>query len=217
MRPLLLAMLVLGVAAPAASAQVAVDVKVTPSETRYGSKTTISGTVTENGAPVAGRRVHLQGRRYPFRGDFRWLATGTTAADGTVGFEREFDRNFDVRLLVGDVASAPVRAFVFPRIKLTFKPRNSRVIALTQRYRVPHGVKLERPTRFYVGRRGRPTAPLAATADVKQVASGRFVSKAVVRIPSAWGGRFRYASCFTYTPGSGMGDPKAKCPKRFKF
>ena len=89
--------------------------------------------------------------------------------------------------------------------------------ALTQRYRVPHGVKLERPTRFYVGRRGRPTAPLAATADVKQVASGRFVSKAVVRIPSAWGGRFRYASCFTYTPGSGMGDPKAKCPKKFKF
>jgi hypothetical protein len=82
---------------------------------------------------------------------------------------------------------------------------------------VPHGVDLKRPTVFYVGRRGRSSAPRAATAEVERMRSGRFASKAVVRIPAAWKGRFRYASCFRYTVGSGMGRPNAKCPKRFRF
>jgi hypothetical protein len=216
-RSLFLAMFVLAVAAPAASAAITVQMKVSPTETRFGSKTTVSGTVTENGAPVAGRTVHLQGRRYPFKRDFRWLATATTAADGTFTFKREQDRNFDLRVAVGDVVTPHKRVYLFPRIKLTFDARSSRVIELTQIYRVPHGVELKQPTIFYVGRRGAARAPRAATEDVERLASGRFRSVAVVRIPASWKGRFRYASCFRYTLGSGMGDPDAKCPKRFKL
>jgi hypothetical protein len=168
-------------------------------------------------APVPGAQLTLVGRRYPFDGEFRTLATTTTDAAGQYRFEREFERNWQVRVLMGEDRSKTRRAYVFPAFTLSFKARNSRVIKLTQRYRVPHGVDLKRPTLFYVGRRGRPTAPLAATAEVERVASGRFVSTALVRIPSAWGGRFRYASCFRYTVGSGMGNPSAECPKRFKF
>jgi hypothetical protein len=205
-------------AAQTAPAAAEITLEVTPREARFGDPSTVTGKVTDAaGAPVPGAQVTLVGRRYPFKGEFRALAQATTDAAGAYRFEREFDRNWQVRVLLGEDRSRTVRVYVFPDFTLTFDARNSRVIELTQRYRVPHGVDLERPTLFYVGRRGRPTAPLAATAEVRRTRSGRYVSKAVVRIPAAWNGRFRYASCFRYTFGSGMGDPKATCPRRFRF
>lgn len=204
-------------AAPAASAA-EIELELSPPEARYGSPTALTGKVTDDaGAPVPGAQVTVVGRRYPFEGEFRRLASATTDAAGAYRVEREFERNWQVRVTMGEDRSRTRRAYVFPNFTLTFKARNSRVIKLTQRYRVPHGVDLARPTLFYIGRRGRPTAPLAATTEVRRVASGRFVSTALVRIPAAWRGRFRYASCFRYTVGSGMGSPGAKCPRRFRF
>jgi Carboxypeptidase regulatory-like domain len=212
---LLAALLALAAPAAASAAEVTLD---EPAETRFGDPTELTGTVKDAaGVPMPDARVTLVGRRYPFNGEFRRVATATTDAAGAFRFERDFERNWQVRVTLGTDRSKTRRAYVFPRFRLSFKARNMRVIALTQRYRVPHGVDLERPTQFYVGRRGRPTAPLAATADVRQVSSGRFVARATVRIPAAWNGRFRYASCFRYTVGSGMGDPSARCPSRFRF
>ena len=212
---LLAALLALAAPAAASAAELTLD---EPAETRFGDTTELTGTLKDPaGAPMAGAAVTLVGRRYPFDGEYRRLATATTDAAGAFRFEREFERNWQVRVTMGEDRSPTRRAYVFPRFRLSFDARSPRVIRLTQRYRVPHGVELTRPTQFYVGRRGRPTAPLAATTDVRRVASGRFVANAVVRIPAAWDGRFRYASCFRYTIGSGMGDPKARCPARFRF
>jgi hypothetical protein len=47
------------------------------------------------------------------------------------------------------------------------------------------------------------------------VRAGRYVARATVRIPRSFRGRFQYASCFRYSPGSGMGDPGQRCPKRY--
>ena len=216
MRSVILATLALLLAAPAAAADVTLE--LAPEESRYGSPTELTGTVTDAaGAPLAGVQVTLAGRRYPFKGEFRSLERTTTDAEGAYRFEREFERNWQVRVLAPEERSRTERVYVFPRVELSFKALNPRVIRLTQRYRVPHGTELERPTLFYVGRRGRPTAPLAATAEVVRKRSGRYVSRALVRIPTAWDGRFRYASCFRYTVGSGMGKPGARCPKRFRF
>ena len=110
-----------------------------------------------------------------------------------------------------------MRAYVFPFTTLTFRARSSRVIKLTQRYRVPKGVKLKQRTIFYVGKHGRKTAPRVASGKLERVRSGRYTSSAVVRLPKAWNGRFRYASCFRYTGGSGLGDPRATCPSKFRF
>ena len=214
---MLLATLILAACAPAASAAVRVDMDVAPRETRFGDETEITGKVTSDGEPVAGQEVRLEGRRYPFEGDLRMLDTAVTEADGTYRFEREFERNWEVRVRADEVAAKRRRAYVFPHFKLKFKARNARVVDIIARYRVPHGVDLERPTLFYVGRAGRSTAPRAASAETERTRSGRFVARATVRIPSAWNGRFRYGGCFRYTPGSGMGDPRASCPKRFKF
>ncbi|MGH2947144.1 MAG: carboxypeptidase-like regulatory domain-containing protein [Solirubrobacteraceae bacterium] len=217
MRSVLLATLLLLVAAPAASAA-EVDLELTPEESRFGDATEVAGTVTDDaGAPVAGTEVTLVGRRYPFDGDYRSLERTTTDAEGRYRFEREFERNWQVRALTAEDRSRTERVYVFPRFKLSFKARNERVIRVTQRYRTPHGVDLERPTVFYVGRRGRRTAPIAARAEVVRTRSGVFKSTALVRIPSKWNGNFRYASCFRYTVGSGMGRPSATCPKRFRF
>ena len=45
--------------------------------------------------------------------------------------------------------------------------------------------------------------------------AGRFVATARMRLPKSFRGRFQYVSCFVYSPGSGMGDPDQRCPKRF--
>ena len=214
---MLLATLILAFAAPAAHAAVTVDMKVDPDETRYGESTEITGTALLDGAPFAGRPVVLEARRYPFEGEFEVVDETVTAADGTYEFERELDRNWDLRVRVDDAVSARDRAYVFPAFKLTFRARNSRVIRLTQRYRVPRGVRLEKPTIFYVGKRGRKRAPRVATGELERVRRGRYRSTAIVRIPAKWKGRFRYASCFRYTGGSGMGNPRASCPRRFRF
>jgi hypothetical protein len=78
-------------------------------------------------------------------------------------------------------------------------------------------VRLEQPTIFYVGPRGAERAPRAATVELERIRAGRYRSTALVRLPSKWRGRFRYASCFRYTGGSGMGNPRATCPRRFRF
>jgi hypothetical protein len=204
-------------AAPAADAAVTVAMGISPEETRYGEKTDITGTALLDGAPYAEQPVQLEGRRYPFEDEFAVLATGVTAADGTFAFERELDRNWDLRVRVGDGVSPKERAYVFPAFRLTFRARSSRVIKLTQRYRVPRGVRLEKPTIFYVGPRGAKRAPRAATGELERIRPGRYRSSAVVRLPAKWNGRFRYASCFRYTGGSGMGNPRSSCPRRFKF
>jgi hypothetical protein len=214
--PALVALVFLAVPAAASAAEIGLE--VAPAEARFGAASALTGTVKDAaGMPVAGAPVTLVGRRYPFEGDYHRLDTATTDAAGAYRFDREFERNWQVRAVVGEDRSKTVRVYVFPWFRLSFKARNSRVIEVSQQYRVPHGVALERPTVFYVGRRGRATAPRAATAEVERVRSGRFVSKAVVRIPARWKGRFRYASCFRYTVGSGMGRPDAPCPKRFRF
>jgi hypothetical protein len=203
--------------APAADAAVTVDMRVSPDETRYGEVTEITGTALLDGAPFAGQPVQLEGRRYPFDDEFAVIDSGVTAADGTYRFERELDRNWDLRVTTGGAVSPRERAYVFPAFTLTFRARNSRVIRLKQRYRVPRDVRLEKPTIFYVGPRGAERAPRAATGELERLGPGRYRSTAVVRIPAAWKGRFRYASCFRYTGDSGMGNPRASCPRKFRF
>jgi hypothetical protein len=213
----LLATFTLLVAAPAASAATTVTIRATPPENQFGINTMIAGQVTVDGAPAAGQAVQLEGRRYPYESEFAAVATATTAADGTYSFKRSLDRNWQFRVAASGATSKRVRAYVYPDTTLTFQPRSSRVIKLTQRYRVPTGVRLEQPTIFYVGKRGKATAPRVATAKLERIRAGRYRSTAVVRLPAAWKGRFRYASCFRYTGGSGMGNPRASCPRKFRF
>lgn len=216
-RSVLVATLTLLLAAPAAHAAVTVTIKTVPAESQFGGTTQIRGTVLNDGAPLAGQTVQLDGKKYPFEHLLAPLATTTTATDGTYSFERKLDRNWQFRVIVAGVKSKRVRAYVYPATTLTYRARSSRVIKLTQRYRVPRDVRLEEPTIFYVGRRGRATAPRVATGKLKRIRAGRYRSSAVVRLPASWHGRFRYASCFRYTGGSGMGNPRAGCPKRFRF
>jgi hypothetical protein len=216
-RSVLLATLILALGAPAAQGAVSVDMRLSPEEVRYGEVTEITGTATVDGVPFAGQPVRLEGRRYPFEGEFEVIDEGLTAADGTYRFERRLDRNWVLRVRTGGKVSRRGRAYVFPAFTLSFRARSVRVIRLTQRYRVQRGVRLDKPTIFYVGPRGARRAPQAATGDLERIRAGRYRSTALVRLPSDWRGRFRYASCFRYTGGSGMGNPRASCPRRFRF
>jgi hypothetical protein len=216
-RSVLLATFLLLLAAPAAHAAVTVSIKATPTESQYGGTTRITGTVLNDGVPMPGAVVRLDGKRYPFEDPLAAVATATTDAEGKYRFDRELARNWQFRVVAGTTKSERVRAYVYPATKLTYKARSSRVVKLTQRYVLPRGVRLKQPTIFYVGKGGKTSAPRVATGEVERIRAGRYRSTAVVRLPAAWNGRFRYASCFRYTGGSGMGNPRASCPRRFKF
>jgi hypothetical protein len=206
--------------APSIAAAAVVEVEVLPAGgADFGDAQSVVGRVTgAYGAPEVARQVVLQTRRYPYRGGFVDADTATTGLNGRFAFEREFDRNHQIRVLVpllGD-RSAVEPVYVFPRSDLTFRLVSRNVVRLTQVFATPRDVRLTKPTLFYVGRRGLKTAPLAARARTSRVRRGRFIARALVRIPAAWNGRFRYASCFPYN--AGMGDPKIGCPKqRFRF
>jgi hypothetical protein len=222
LRPLLIALLALAISPTAASAAV-LDITVSPKGgADFGETHSITGKVTgPYGAPLVGRQVELEIRSYPYRGlPFRSVATATSGLDGRFAFERAFDRNHQVRVLATEFGdrSAVSPVYVFPRTSLSFDLVRRNVIRVVQTYRTPKSVKLTAPTLFYVGKAGKKRAPLAARAKTRpvrrkgKIVKGRFRASAQVRIPRAWQGRFRYASCFPYN--AGMGNPKLGCPKK---
>jgi hypothetical protein len=224
-RPLIIALLALAALPAGASAAVAKLELVPTGGVDYGQTQAVTGKVTGAfGAPLVGRQVVLEARGYPFRKPYAPIATATTGLDGRFAFEQAFDRNQRVRVLVPESGerSAFASVYVFPPTKLTFSLVRRNVIRIVQTYRTATDITLKAPTLFYVGRKGRATAPRAAKADTRPVerkgkrVRGRFRASAEVRIPAAWKGRFRYASCFPYN--AGMGNPKLGCPKqRYRF
>jgi hypothetical protein len=225
--PLIAVALALLAATPAAAAEVSLTV-APAAGVRLGNAITVTGRATDAGAPLAGRQVVLEVRPHPFDGAWRRRGTATTGADGGFAFAPELDRNHRVRARLLGVAPEPdtlspeALAYVVPAFTLSFSQRAHRRLRLKQVYTVPRDVHLSAPTRFYVGpcrrKGGRCTArraPFRAAAETRRVRAGRYVAKATVRIPRSYGGRFRYVSCFVYSPGSGMGDPDQRCPRRF--
>ena len=214
-------------AAPAAAADV--SLRVAPGAgVRLGNPLRATGRVTDRGAPVAGRAVALEVRRYPYKHGWRRKATAVTRADGRFSFRPRLDRNHRVRVRLlasaGDgvyvpprpAAISPVRvAHVLPAFTLSFVQRGTDRIRLRQVYTVPRDVRLSAPTRFYVGAHTGRRARLRAVVGTRRVRAGRYLASATVRIPDSFGGRFRFLSCFAYSRGSGMGHPAARCPRRF--
>jgi hypothetical protein len=231
LRPLIIALLVLA-ALPAVASAAVVEIEISPEGgADFGETHAVTGKLTgPYGAPLVGRQVALEIRRYPFKTPFVPAGSASTGLDGRFAFEHKFDRNHQVRVLAPEFGDRSMvkSVYVFPRTSLTFSLVRRNVIRVVQTYRTPKNVKLTAPTLFYVGKSGKPRAPLAARAKTKrvtrkvkgkkkrQVVKGRFRASAQVRIPAAWKGRFRYASCFPYN--AGMGNPRLGCPKkRYKF
>jgi hypothetical protein len=215
-------------AVPAGAAAVSLELE-SEAGVRLGNPTKLSGRVTDDaGAPLAGRAIALELRRHPFKRGWRTGGTAVTGADGSYAFAPELNRNHHMRVRLIGVAPepdtlSPLRnAYVLPAFTLSFRQRGKRVLRLRQVYTVPRDVRLSAPTRFYVGP-CRPNAeeectgkraPFRASAATLRVRPGRYLSRATVRIPRSYGGQFQYLSCFVYSPGSGMGDPEQRCPRR---
>jgi hypothetical protein len=226
LRPLLIALLALALLPAAASAAV-IDIQVSPKDGAYfGDIHTVTGKITgPYGAPLVGRQVQLEAKPFPFRHrPYTVVETAMSGLDGRFAFDHAFDRNQRLRVFAPEFGdrSAVEPAYVFPSTDLTYTLFRRNVIRLVQAYRTPANVRLTKPTLFYVGKAGHRKAPLAARAPTRPLkrngkrVKGRFRAIARVRIPKAWKGRFRYASCFPYN--AGMGNPRLGCPKKnYKF
>jgi hypothetical protein len=214
-----LALALVALAAPATAAA-AGELTVSPSSGRFGDSRRVEGRITDAaGTPLAAQPVSIEARLWPFTGAFAPVAAATTDAAGRFsarGLTPE--RNVDVRAVAADGTSTPVvRVWTYPAFTLRYRQIGRRRIRITQRYRTPRDVQLRAPTLFYLARASAKTGRVRARARTQRTAPGRFVAAATVRLPASWKGRFRYASCFRYTPHSGMGDPRRGCGRRFTF
>jgi hypothetical protein len=183
---------------------------------QYGSSHTITGKLADGATPLGAQEIVLEGRRYPYEGSYRVIARTTTDADGEFTFKPELDRNHRLRVIASGqtLTSEVLHAYTLPSFELSFRALRPGVVRLYQRYTVPKRVKLDSPTFFYLGSRRAKRASIRRTGGLERVKAGRYTSQVTVRLPDSWDGAFRYASCFKPTPGTGMGDPDATCPKR---
>lgn len=214
MRLILAVVLLLALPASASAAPV-LDLKLDKQTVRYGATHTVTGTLTDGTTPLAGQEIVLEGQRYPYKGSFRELARTTTGAHGEYAFRPALDRNHRLRVAAPaqGAVSQPVRAYTLPSFELSFRPVQPGVARIYQRYTVPKSVRLTVPTLFYLGPRGAKQSSMRVSAKTKRTSAGHYTASATVHLPAAWHGRFRYGSCFRTSPGSGMGEPLAGCPK----
>jgi hypothetical protein len=206
-------------ALPATAQAAQVSLSLQPREVQYGTAHRAEGRLVEGTAPLAGRTIELQGRAYPYDGPFQTVATATTDANGAYAVTKTFSRNMQLQAVAPDAgATSPiVRAYVFPRPRSTFKALSRSRLRIVQFLRTPPNVRLSARTNFYLAPKGASTAKRVARAKPHKVGRSRFKATATVKLPRSWGGEFKYASCFRYSEGSGLGNPGASCPKRYRF
>jgi hypothetical protein len=182
---------------------------------RYGASHTITGTLVDGAVPLGAQELVLEGKRYPYQGSYRVIGRTTTDEDGKYTFKPELDRNHRLRISAPaqSIQTKMIQAYVLPAFELSFRALRPGVVRLYQRYTVPKSVRLTAPTLFYLGKRGAKRASVRETGELKFTNRGHYTSQVTVTLPEAWHGAFRYASCFRPTPGMGMGDPHATCPK----
>jgi hypothetical protein len=199
----------------AAQAAPALVVTVPKPSVGYGTAHTVMGTLADGLTPLAAQQVILEGRRYPYDGSYRVIAKSMTDAKGDFTFKPKLDRDTVLRVVapVQRATSAKVHAYTLPSFTLSYRAVAAGVARLTQRYTVPKDVKLSAPTHFYLGRRGAKRASKQVAGPTRRASAGHYTASVKVRLPAAWKGRFRFGSCFRTSPGSGMGDPRATCPK----
>jgi hypothetical protein len=199
----------------AAHAAPTVGATLSKSSVRYGAAHTVNGTLVDGTVALGAQEVVLEGRRYPYEGSYRVIAKTTTDADGKFTFKPLLDRNHRLRVsaTAQGVTSQVLQAYTLPALQLRFRALRPGVVRLYQTYTVPKAVRLTSPTLFYLGPRKAKRASLRRTAKVERSRAGRYTSRAEVKLPAGWHGAFRYASCFRPSPGTGMGDPAATCPK----
>jgi hypothetical protein len=204
---------------PAGASAAELDFDVDPSGVRYGAPHDGAGRLTEAGSPLAAQPIVVEARRYPFSGAFEKVGEASTDADGRFSFRGRFDRNVELRATAPaqNVHSPLVRAYVFPRPVLSFRSLDGGAIRITQAYRLPAGSRLTAPTLFYAGPRGARALPRIGRAMPRKVGRGRWRASVEYKLPREWNGRFRYAACFRYSEGSGMGDPRASCPRQYRY
>jgi hypothetical protein len=186
----------------------------------YGARHTLMGTLADGLTPLPEQPVILEGRRYPYEGSYRVIAKALTDAKGSFTFKPKLDRDHILRVVAPAqrLTSEREHAYTLPSFSLSFRALKPGVARLTQRYTVPKRVKLTAPTHFYVGRRGAKYASKVLIGPTKRVKAGRYTSSVTVHLPASWHGRFRFGSCFRTSKGSGMGNPRATCPKlRLRF
>jgi hypothetical protein len=203
-----------------ASAEPFLGVELDDQSVRYGAKHTLEGRLVDGDVPLGAQEVVLEGLRYPYEGSYRVIARATTDDNGEFSFKPELDRNHRLRVVAPeqDIRSDVQRAYVLPAFELSFRALRPGTVRLYQRYTVPPSIRLSSPTLFYLGARTSSRASLRRTGEVTRIRAGRYTSQVDVTLPRGWDGEFRYASCFRVTPGTGMGDPEARCPKlRLKF
>jgi hypothetical protein len=198
-------------AAPAAVAQaVTITAKAKPARIKFRGSTTISGKLTEAGAPLLAQPVELQKRPYPY-GKSKWTtaASGTTApTDGSYSFPGiKPDRNTRYRVLASGVTSPRLAVIVDEIVVWKVRALGLGRMRLSISSRHPADLKWG-GRRAYVFVRQGASRRFELLARPRTSQSGQ-VTKVTADVPIARAGRFRFLECFS-APGDRALGPEGK-------
>jgi hypothetical protein len=180
-----------------------------------GDRVLLSGRLTRNGRPLAGRLVRLKADPYPFGDGFRTLTRGYTGRDGRFGFHGPPRRNtrFRVTAAGSGARSRPVLVYADYPGRVRHRWRRGRlrmgftIFAPFGTPGPPGGEKIH----FYLAQNGQSTMPRVASARMRRIGGGQMRGRAVARTRRPQRGEQVWA-CWREETTDGFGVPSPLDP-----
>jgi hypothetical protein len=187
--------------------------EVSPAEVTYGARVTVSGTVAEGAAPVAGASLELQASPYPYRA-WEAVVAGVTGPTGSFLLSAvKPQRNERLRVIATQsrAASPDLGVTVDPRVALASADLGPGRVRLSVKIAHAPGASPPVPAHWYVALRGSETYHLAAVTATNELPGAVTYASAIVNPPAK---RFRFRVCVNPSWEATMGPAAAhgRCP-----
>jgi len=208
------ALALLGVVPAAAQSPATVTLTIGATAITFGDALPVSGTVSHNGAPLAGAAVELELDRYPYRG-FAVVAGTRSASDGSFSFAGvRPSRNSRLRVIAPATGarSATAAVIVNPAVRLDSRSvaRGRTLLSATAVHTRAYGSPPV-DAYWYVAALHSTRFQLVAVTRTSESPAGVTTMQATVNPPAR---RFSFVVCFVPAWARAMGPPSARLPCR---
>lgn len=182
---------------------------------KLGESTTLTGNLTQGEERLRAETVVLEADPYPFSNDYSELESVETDGAGGFEFEASPDANTAYRVTAGEISQTTSEerfVYVDPRTKLETEPVGNGT-RFTTVFTHPEERSIQGSNVFSYAA---TVANAEATGKLNFIQFDRVeqtrpgLSKASIVLPFAED-EVQYATCFGYTPDSGLGAPNTNC------
>jgi len=177
-----------------------------------GERVRLSGRLSRNARPLAGRRVRLKADPYPFGNGYRTVSAGRTGLDGRFSFRGPPKRNtrFSVTAPASGVRSRSVLVYADYSGRERHRWRSGRLrmgFTIFAPFGTPGPPGGER-IHFYLTQLGQSTMPRVASTHMRRISGDRMGGRAVARTRRPQRGEHVWV-CWREETSDGFGPPNS--------